>query len=66
MSTHDAEYFQWRRQAEGIPAREPLSQQKFLRPANESRPLEELPWPTNLFGELASIAELMTESEHRA
>jgi hypothetical protein len=64
MSTHDVEYFQRRRQAQGVPAREPFSAPKFPRQATEPRCLERLPWPRNLFGELASIAELMAESEH--
>jgi hypothetical protein len=63
MSTHDVEYFRRRRQAQGVPAREPFSAPKFLRQATEPRRLEQLPWPRNLFGELASIAELMAESE---
>jgi hypothetical protein len=64
MSTHDAEYFRPRRRAQGIPARDLFSAPKFLRRATELECLEQLPWPRNLFGELASIAELMAESEH--
>jgi hypothetical protein len=63
MSTHDAEYLRRRHQTQGIPAREPFSAPKFPRPATEPRRLGQLPWPRNLFGELASIAELMAESE---
>jgi hypothetical protein len=64
MSTHDAEYFRRRPGAQRIPAREPFSAPKFPRQATEPRRLEQLPWPRNLFGELATIAELMAESEH--
>jgi hypothetical protein len=64
MSTHDAEYFRPRPGAQRIPARQPFSAPKFPRQATEPRRLEQLPWPRNLFGELATIAELMAESEH--
>jgi hypothetical protein len=64
MSTHDPEYFRQRRRVQGIPAREPFSAPEFPRQATELRRLEQLPWPRNLFGELASIAELMAESRH--
>jgi hypothetical protein len=64
MSTHDAEYFRRRRGALRIPARELFSAPKFPPQAIEQQLLEQLPWPRNLFGELASIAELMAESEH--
>ena len=63
MSTHDAEYFRQRRQAKGIPARDPFSSPRLQQRVTELR-LEPLPWPRNLFGELASIAELMAESAH--
>jgi hypothetical protein len=64
MSTHDAEYFRQSHHAQGIPAPEPLSAPKFPQRATEPRRLEQLPWPRNLSGELASIAELMAESAH--
>ena len=64
MSTHDAEYFRPRCQAQGIPARDPLSAPGFQQRATELQRLEQLPWPRNLFGELASIAELMAEPAH--
>ena len=59
MSKHDAEYFRQRRRAQGIPERDPFSGRKFLQQAIELRRLEQLPWPRNLFGMPASIAELM-------
>jgi hypothetical protein len=62
MSAYVAEYFRPRRRPQGIPAWEP----KFPRQSTEPRLLEQLPWPRNLFGELASIAELMAESENAA
>jgi hypothetical protein len=64
MSTHDAEYFRQRRRAQGIPARDPFCAPNFLQQAIELQSREQLPWPRNLFGELASIAELMAESAH--
>jgi len=62
MSKHNAEYFRQRRRAHGIPEREPFSAPKFLQRAAELRRLEQLPWPSNLFGEPVSIAELMAEA----
>jgi hypothetical protein len=62
MFTHDAEYFRQRRRAQGIPASDPFSAARFQQRATELERLEQLPWPRNLFGELASIAELMAES----
>ena len=53
-----------RTDTKGIPARETFSAPAFPGQAIEPKRLEQLPWPRNLFGELASIAELMTESEH--
>ena len=62
MSTHDAEYFRQRRRLQGIPARDPFSAPKSLQRAIELQRLEQLPWPRSLFGETASIAELIAES----
>jgi hypothetical protein len=59
MLTHSAEYFRQRRRAQGIPARDPFSAPKFLRLAVELQRLEQLTWPTNLFGQPATIAELI-------
>jgi hypothetical protein len=59
MSMHDAEFFRQSHRAQGIPPRDPSSAPKFPRHASEPQSLEQLPWPRNLFGELASIAELM-------
>jgi hypothetical protein len=64
MSTHDAEYFRRRRRAQDVPARDPFSTPGFRQRATELQCLEQLPWPRNLVGELASIAELMVESAH--
>jgi hypothetical protein len=66
MSTYDAEYRRHRHLAPGIAVREPLSAPERPRGATEPRRLEQLPWPRNLFGELASIADLMAESEQKA
>ena len=62
MSTHDAQYFRQRRRARGIQERNPFSAPRFLQRGTELQRLEQLPWPRNLFGEPASIAELMAES----
>jgi hypothetical protein len=64
MFTHDTEYFRRRRPAQGVPARDPFSAPRFQQRAAELQRLEQLPWPRNLFGDLASIAELMAESAH--
>jgi hypothetical protein len=64
MATHDAEYFRRRRRAQGIRARDPFFAPRFQQRATELQRLEHLPWPRNLFGELASIAELMAEAAH--
>src|ERR1700750_2113570 len=62
MTAHDAEYFRQRRRQQGIPPRDPLSASRFLERGAELRRLEQLPWPRNLFGECATIAELMAEA----
>src|SRR5271166_2109163 len=62
MSKHDAEYLRQRRRTQGIPERVPFSAPKFLQRATELHRLEQLPWPSNLFGEPASIAELMAQA----
>ena len=64
MSIHDAEYFRRSSRAPGNPTRDPFCAPKFLQRATELQSLGQLPWPRNLFGELASIAELMAESSH--
>jgi hypothetical protein len=46
----------------GIPACEPFSAPEFSCQAAESWRLEQLPWPRNLFGEPASIADWMDAS----
>jgi hypothetical protein len=45
-----------------IPTRDLFPAPIFTRQATELRCLEGLPWPRNLFGEPASIAELMDEA----
>ena len=62
MVAHDAEYFRQRRRQQGIVPRDPLSAPRFLKYGAELRRLEQLPWPRNLFGENATIAELMAEA----
>ena len=63
MSTHDAEYFRQSHRAQGIAVREPFFESEFPREATDPRRLDQLSWPRNLFGELATIAELMAESD---
>ena len=63
MSTHDTEDLRQRRPAQGISQRDPSSAPNFLEPEIGLPRLEQLPWPRNLFGELASIAELMADYE---
>jgi hypothetical protein len=62
MSKRDAEYFRQRHRAQGISVRAPRSAAKFLQRATKLRRLEQLPWPRNLSGELASIADLLAEA----
>ena len=62
MVAHDAEYFRRRRRQQGILPRDPLSAPRFLKHGAELRRLEQLPWPRNLFGENATLAELMAEA----
>ena len=64
MTTHDAEYFRQRRRAQGIPERDAFTTPRLQQRAVALRRLEQLPWPRNLFGEPASIAELIAESAH--
>jgi hypothetical protein len=62
MAAHDAEYFQQRRRQHGILPRDLLLAPRFLKYGAELRRLEQLPWPRNLYGENATIAELMAEA----
>jgi hypothetical protein len=62
MSVHDVEYLRQSHRTWGIPANQVFSTPEFPGQTTEPRRLEQLPWPRNLFGELASIAELMAES----
>ena len=62
MSKHDAEYFRQRRRARGIPVRGIFTAPNSLQQATEPPGVEQLPWPRNLFGEPASIAELLAEA----
>jgi hypothetical protein len=60
MSMHDVAYVSPRRRALGIPPRRPLSVPRSLQHGSELQRLKSLPWPRNLFGEHATIAELLT------
>jgi hypothetical protein len=62
MAAHDAEYFRQRRRQQGLLRRDPLSAPRFLQHGAELQRLEQLPWPRNLFGQNATIAELMAET----
>ena len=61
MSTHDAEYFRRYHRASTVPLHEPFSVPKFSAESCRTTASEATAWPRNLFGELASIAELMAE-----
>jgi hypothetical protein len=61
MSKYDAEMFRQLRRTKGSPMRDPFSAPKFLG-TPELRGLEQLPWPWNLFGEPATIAELLAQA----
>jgi hypothetical protein len=61
MSEHDAEYFRQRGRAQGIPELDTFSARTFVTRGTEPRRLERLPWPRNLFGQCATIAELLAE-----
>ena len=62
MAPNDAEYFRQRRRQQGVLPRDPRSAPRFLRHWAELRRLQQLPWPQNLLGEHATIAELMAEA----
>jgi hypothetical protein len=62
MSEHNAEYFRQRGCAAVDSACGPFSTPKFPPQAVEPHGLEELLWPRNLFGDLASIDDLMVET----
>jgi peroxiredoxin len=59
MLIHDAEYVLQSRRAQGISPREPLSAMPLLHYGTELQRLNSRPWPRNLFGEHATIAELL-------
>jgi hypothetical protein len=59
MLTRKAEYVQPRHQAHGIPAHEMIRAPEVPGQGSESAQVVQLPWPRNLFGRLASIADLM-------
>jgi hypothetical protein len=62
MSKVDREYLRQHRLVQDDPAGDPFSVPEFAARATEQRRMEQLPWPRNLFGEPASIAELLAEA----
>jgi hypothetical protein len=62
MCKHDAEYFRRRCRALGVPEHDPFSASKFVKRGFKLQRLEQLSWPKNIFGEYASISELMAEA----
>lgn len=62
MSKHEAEYFRRRRRSLGIPEREPFPAAEYVQRGLELNGLKQLPWPTDIFGDPVSIAELMAEA----
>jgi hypothetical protein len=63
MYRHDNEYLVEATHDQHLFAR-PVSAPEPPRRAIEPYRSRALPWPRNLFGELASIEELMTETAH--
>jgi hypothetical protein len=61
MSDHDAEHSRQRRPAHAILERDLFTAPKLRERPIESRQFEQLPWPKNIFGNEATIAELMAE-----
>jgi hypothetical protein len=61
MSSNDAKYFSQHIRAQGTPQCDALTGSRFVRWGIELQRLEQLPWPRNLFGECATIAELLAE-----
>ena len=59
MSMHDAEGVSQRRWAQGIRPHEPLPVLPSLQHAPELQRLKPFPWPRNLFGEPATIEDLL-------
>ena len=59
MFVHDTEYVSRRRRPRGVPPHWPLSVLPSLPPGMAPQQLQSLPWPRNLFGEYATIAELI-------
>ena len=62
MCKHDAEYFRRRCRALRVPEHDPFSASKFVKRGFELQRLEQLSWPKNMFGDYASISELMAEA----
>jgi hypothetical protein len=62
MTAHDAEFSRQRRSHRGGSVRDPLSAPRLTQREAEPRWQEQLPWPRNLFGNSATIAELMAEA----
>jgi hypothetical protein len=61
MSSYDPKYFSQHMRAQGTPQCDALTSSRFVNPGIEPQRLEQLPWPRNLFGECATIAELLAE-----
>ena len=61
MSKVDRSYLRQQRLVQADPAGDPFSVPESAARATEQRRLEQQPWPRNLFGEPASIAELLAE-----
>ena len=62
MSKVDRSYLRQQRLVQADPAGDPFSVPESAARATEQRRREQQPWPRNLFGEPASIAELLAEA----
>jgi hypothetical protein len=62
MSSHDAKYFSQRIRAQGTPQCDALTGRRSVKQGIKLQRLEQLPWPRNLYGECATIAELLAEN----
>ena len=63
MSMHDAQFVSQLRRAQGTGPRGPLLVTPSVQHGTDLQQLKSLPWPRNLFGEHATIAELLAPED---
>jgi hypothetical protein len=61
MCSHDAKYFNQSIRTQGTRQCGAPAGSRFVKRGIKLQCLEQLPWPRNLFGECATIAELLAE-----